>query len=158
MRAKSRISFPGYVAYKSSVSGGELRGGTVVLEKSTLHRAVLDTYTSAVDHGWLRLDCLPGVQLGLVYVPPRGYPYCNQTLFSAAQERIRSARPSTECVIMGDTNTMFGESVWSLPWSLIVPNAHIYTYPHIPDSVRNANDNARTLAAFCPLLSEEIDL
>lgn len=87
--------------------------------------------------------------LGFVYVPPPDSPYFSPTQFGVAQERIKSSRPGTKFVIMGDMNTRFGESVRALPWTLSAPNAHLYTYPHIPDPIRNANDNARTLATLC---------
>ena len=149
VKTNSRISFPGYVSYGSGTGGGGRRGGTVVLVRRALHSAVMAVDTSVDDQVWLRLSCLQGVLLGFVYVPPHDSPYFSPTQFGAVQERIKAAKPGTKFVIMGDMNTRFGESVRSLPCSLGVPQAHLYTYPHIPDPVRYANDNARTLASLC---------
>ena len=66
VKTNPRISFPGYVSYKSSVSGGGQRDGKVVLVRRALHLAVLAMDTSAADQVWLRLDCLQGVLLGFV--------------------------------------------------------------------------------------------
>lgn len=55
VKTNSRISLPGYVSYKSSVSGGGRWGGTVVLVRRALHPAVLAVDTSAADQVWLRL-------------------------------------------------------------------------------------------------------
>ncbi|MPC18189.1 hypothetical protein E2C01_011066 [Portunus trituberculatus] len=75
LKTSSRISSPGYVVYKSSVSDRGQRGGSMVLVRRALHSAVLTVDTSATDQVWLRFSCLPGMLLGFVYVTPSDSPY-----------------------------------------------------------------------------------
>lgn len=90
-----------------------------------------DQVGGATDQVWMRFACLPSELLGFVYVPPPDSTYFNPTQFSAVQERIKSAWLGTECVIMGDMNTRFGESVRGLPWTQCSQRTpvHIPTHP-----------------------------
>lgn len=131
------------------MNGSGQWGSKVVPVRRTLQPTVLSVDTNVVDEVWLRLACLRNVLLGFAYVPLPDSQYFNPAQFSAVQERIKFARAGTVYVIMRDMNTRFGESVRNLPGLVNVSDAQLYTYPHIPDPVRTANDNARTLAIVC---------
>ena len=149
VKTSLHISLPGYVSYKSSVSGGGHRGGTVVLIRRSLHPTVRCVDTSTVDQVWIRLTCLPHVTLGFVYIPPSDSPYFSPAQFSAIQERIKTADVNAEFFIIGDINARFGESVRNLPGQMDNHDAPRCTYPHIPDTVTAPNNNANTLATIC---------
>ena len=143
------ISLPGYVAYKSTTTGSGHRGGTAVLVRRVLHTSVVYMDTGTEDQVWMRMACIPGVLLGFVYVPPSDSTYFSPAQTSAIQERMKMASLDNRCFIIGDMNARFGGSVSDLSSRISIPDAHLYIYPFIPDSVSAPNDNAIAISAIC---------
>ena len=143
------VSLPGYVSYKSTVSGGTHKGGTALLIKHSLKKSLINVDTGIEGQVWVRLSCAPDIMFGFVYIPPSDSPYFNSALISAVQEKVKTASCNTEFIIIGDMNARFGASVRDWITCIDVPDVHKYMYPIINDSVRVPNDNASAISAIC---------
>lgn len=140
------VSFPGFVSYSSYDKHNPHRGGTCVLVKQQLSGDITEVDVTKPDQVWCKLKCVPGVLFGFCYVPPHDSPYFNHSSFSAIQEKIKSTDISKGCVIFGDINARFGNSVCELPTHVQLRN---FSYPYIPDPVQTPNDNASILLSMC---------
>lgn len=98
---------------------------------------------------WIHIVHAYRVLFGFCYVTPSDSPYFSPTQFSKIQEKIKSSDVNTKLLIIGDMNSLFCEAVRDLPTSSEIPDAALYTYPHIPDQVAVPNDNTTILAAAC---------
>ena len=143
------VSLPGYVSYKSTVSGGTHRGGTALLIRRSLQREIISADTSIEGQVWVRLSCAPGIMFGFLYIPPSDSPYFSPALISGIQEKIKTTSFNTDFVILGDMNARFGASIRDWITCVDVPDVHSYTYPIINDLVRTPNDNAFAISALC---------
>ena len=143
------LSIPGYRCYKSVNVKEVHRGGTALFIKNYLTPFITNMDQSVPDQVWVQLSCVTGVAFGFCYVPPSDSPYFNHQSFSAIQEKIESFDGDKKFVVIGDFNARFGSSVRNLPIKSKIPDAHLYTYPSLPDDVTIANDNAYVLGTIC---------
>ena len=143
------ISLPGYVSYKSAVSGGTHRGGTALLIRRSLQSEIISVDMSIEGQVWVSVYCAPDIMFGFMYIPPSDSPYFSPALISAIQEKVKTASFNTKFVILGDMNSRFGASIRDWITCVDVPDVHRYTYPIIDDTVRAPNDNAFAISALC---------
>ena len=143
------ISLPGYVSYKSAVSGGTHRGGTALLIRRSLQSEIISVDMGIEGQVWVSVYCAPDIMFGFVYIPPSDSPYFSPALISAIQEKVKTASFNTKFVILGDMNSRFGASISDWITCVDVPDVHRYTYPIIDDTVRAPNDNAFAISALC---------
>ena len=140
------VSLPGYVSYISRDRNNPHRGGTCVFIKHHLSQFVIDVDVSIVDQVWFKLSCATGVLFGCCYVPPPDSPYFSYASFSSMQAKLKTSEHHNGCILIGDFNARFGNSVCNLPVCLEMQHL---SYPVIPDPVRVANDNASALFGIC---------
>ncbi|XP_045124370.1 uncharacterized protein LOC123512192 [Portunus trituberculatus] len=98
------------------------------------------------DQVWMKLQCFPGVLFGFCYAPPPDSPYFDFATLSYIQERVKSREDGTNCIIVGDLNARFGETVSEIPEALGLEQL---SYPSIPNQIRTPNDNVRVLLGIC---------
>ena len=128
------VSFPGYVSYVSRDQRNPHRGGTCVLVKQCLDSQMSEVDVAIVDQVWFKLRCVPGVVFGFCYVPSSDSPYFNHVLLSSVQEKVKTSHDNNDgCIVMGDMNARFGNSVHELPVALDLGQ---YSYHDIPDRVQ----------------------
>lgn len=137
---------PGYVSYVSRDTNNPHRGGTCVLIKQHLNQFVREVDTSIVDQVWFKLTCVTGVLFGCCYVLPPDSPFFSHVSFSSVQAKLKTSEHHNGCIVIGDFNACFGNTVRDLP--VCVEMQHL-SYPVIPDPVRVANDNASALFGIC---------
>lgn len=145
------VSFPGYVSYISIDKNHSQRGGTCVFVKHYLSAYVLSVDTSITDQVWIQFRCFPGVLFGFCYVPPSDSPYFDRFLVSKIQEKVLSNECENRCILVGDLNARFGNSVHAMLNSLHVQQQLVerFSYSDIPDPVAVPTDNAAVLAGLC---------
>lgn len=141
-----QVSVPGFVCYSSVDEGSAHRGGVCVLIKAYLSQYVVEVDDITRDQVWIKLRCFPGVLFGFCYIPPPDSPYFDFVLLSAIQEKVKSSVLGNYCIIVGDLNAQFGESVNELPDTLGIEQC---SYPNNPDQIRTPDDNAKALLGLC---------
>lgn len=65
------------------------------------------------------------------------------------KKKLKTASLADEFCIMGDLNARFGHFVRDIPKLAELPNSGLYSYPSLPDPVRNPNDNAYIVSTIC---------
>ena len=123
------VSLPGYVSYISRDRNNPHRGGTCVFIKHHLSQFVTDVDVSIVDQVWFKLSCATGVLFGCCYVPPPDSPYFSYASFSSMQAKLKTSEHHNGCILIGDFNARFGNSVCNLPVCLEMQHL---SYPVIP--------------------------
>ncbi len=142
------VTLSGYKSYRSNKLGSTARGGTVVLVKNWLLKAVLSVDTSIGDQVWLQMRNIPGVLFGFCYIPPSDSQYYSLDAFSHIEEKL-SEFMYNGYIIVGDTNARFGKNVKDLLVSPNTSHEDELLYPVIVDDVNVPNDNAEILSAIC---------
>ena len=150
VKSELRVSFPGYVGYRSVVRRSPHRGGTVVLIKNSLANTVASVDTSIEDQVWIKFNIASQTLFGFCYVPPSDSKFYTNTSFASVLEKLKTSDIMDSYVVIGDCNARFGNLASEIPALAELPNySTLYNYPCIPDPVQYPNDNANILASIC---------
>ena len=92
---------------------GHGRGGVALVVKCKLETKITNVDLSTQDQIWFRIQNIPRVLFGGVYIPPSNSDFFDPSSVAAIQARQQN-NPDDLLVCLGDINTRFGDSLQSL--------------------------------------------
>ena len=105
IKTPMRISFPGFMCYRSC-GENQHRGGCAVLLKNWLRDEVLKVSFPVADSVWMNLRCLQDVTIITCYLPPSDSPYHSFAPITEICSQVRT-RPDERYIVIGDLNARF---------------------------------------------------